>query len=76
MRKRPVGSSAKTLPPTAQHSEPRMSLDPHLVSSKSLVSVVNLDGLSSNQISELFDELARWEHVLKTTSMGMKPPSP
>lgn len=38
--------------------------------------LVRQSGLSSNQISELFDELARWEKVLETTSLGMKPPFP
>ncbi len=33
-------------------------------------------GESSNQISELFDELSRWEKVLKDTSIEVKPPSP
>jgi len=34
------------------------------------------DGESSNQIDELFNELSRWNDVLKDTSIGMKPPSP
>ena len=35
--------------------------------------MVSLDGDSSNQIDELFDELASWNNVLKNTSMGPKP---
>ena len=34
------------------------------------------DGESSNQIDDLFNELSRWNDVLKDTSIGMKPPSP
>ena len=34
------------------------------------------DGESSNQIDELFNELSRWNDVLKDTSIAMKPPSP
>jgi len=34
------------------------------------------DGESSNQIDELFNELSRWNDILKDTSIGMKPPSP
>ncbi|EFO32573.1 conserved hypothetical protein [Roseibium sp. TrichSKD4] len=33
-------------------------------------------GESSNRFEEVFDELSRWEKVLKGTSLGQKPPSP
>ena len=38
--------------------------------------LVILDGENSNQFSEVFDELSRWNEVLKDTSLNQKPPSP
>ncbi|EFO32998.1 bifunctional aminoacyl-tRNA synthetase [Roseibium sp. TrichSKD4] len=38
--------------------------------------LVRTFGESSNRFEEVFDELSRWEEVLKGTSLGQKPPSP